>query len=139
MISVARVKFQALSKSENQRIITAPPKKVLVFLQCFSFVYRNIVMISAYIFLQILEHHAVWLENLLQFTNSFDAPIHLGVRVIHFCSWTDILNLRNPEAHTREKREASISFIDATAQDIFARKYFDCGILYRLLIEDNFY
>jgi hypothetical protein len=60
--------------SENRRLIGPPPKKISVFscVRC-----RSLVTAAASVSsLQLFEHHAVWLEDLLVLSISFDAPIH---------------------------------------------------------------
>lgn len=36
------------------------------------------------LFLQLFEHHAVWLEHLIESSNTLDARVHLTVRVMYF-------------------------------------------------------
>jgi hypothetical protein len=57
--------------------------------------------------LQLLEHHAVWLEDLFELSNNSEASIHRRVRVIYFYSSGNATNLHNRELRKREKRGMS--------------------------------
>jgi hypothetical protein len=40
---------------------------------------------SCLVLLQLLEHHAVWLEDLFELSNNYsDAAVHSRIRVVHF-------------------------------------------------------
>jgi len=45
--------------------------------------------------LQLLEHHAVWLKDLLKMSNNFDIPVHWRAWCILFFEWP--LKFANPQ------------------------------------------
>jgi hypothetical protein len=107
-------------KSENPQIIHRPPKNQYFFtFYCFSFLCRNIVMGAAsfyFLFFQILEHYAVWLEDLFGFSKQISCTyfytnlpetfrMFCEFQVLfYFYSWDDPANLRNRKVRTLEKR-----------------------------------
>jgi hypothetical protein len=84
------------------------PNYVLVFFDVFSFLCTNIVLwAAAFLVFQLLEHHAVSFEDMLQLSNNSDVPIRWSRGAMYFYSRGDPANLQNREAWTRRKWETS--------------------------------
>ena len=83
---------KTLSKNENTWITDRSSKK-----QCFSnfsgfFFAQTLWWGTTLLFLQLLEHHAVWLEHLFQSSNILYACVHLTARVMYFYSRGETAN-----------------------------------------------
>jgi hypothetical protein len=72
--------------ANNSRAL--PENNILVLFSVFLFSLQKYCKRVASPLL-LLEHHVVWLGNLFEIVNNFDAPIHCRVGVKYFCSWDD--------------------------------------------------
>jgi hypothetical protein len=73
-------------KVKIRGLLTCTPSlenQYLNILSVFIFSHK-IVMRATPFFLKFLEHHMVWLEDLIELSNCFYAPIHLRLRVTNF-------------------------------------------------------
>jgi len=91
------------AKSKNPRLIHCPhKKKILVFISVFLFFAHTLLWQAASTLqthcygklLQLLEHHAVWLKDLLEMSNNFDTPFHRRAWMMYFYSSSDPSNLQ---------------------------------------------
>jgi hypothetical protein len=60
------------------------------------------------ILIQPFEHHAIWLENILELSKNVDAPTDWREWAIWVYSGSNPENLRNHEVQTHEKRITSV-------------------------------
>jgi hypothetical protein len=73
--------YAHLGKEKIRQELTAttphPPKEMFNFFRVFYFVFAGTMEWELLPFsTKLLEHGAAWLEDLLQFSNNFDAPNH---------------------------------------------------------------
>ena len=90
---------------------TLPPKKTMFL---YSFLYRNTAIWggggTSFFSCQLLEAHAVCLEDPFEMSNNSDAPVHWTVRVTYFfCSWDYPVNLQSREVRNRKMLGMSVA------------------------------
>ena len=72
------------------------------------------------LFLQLLDHHAVWLEHLFQSSKTLDTRVHLTVRVMYFYSWGKTAKcggwLHYTPRYVTSERRNTVYIISTTSQ-----------------------
>jgi hypothetical protein len=102
------------AKSESSRIFdgSLPRKKhYFIILVFFFYLQKYCNGTCSFFSFHLLEHHAVWLELLLELSKYFDAHIRWRVRVMYFYYWVQPANLRNREVRTPVKRRITVRYL----------------------------
>jgi hypothetical protein len=105
-------------KRKTANNLPPPQSNILVFFIFFTETLWSELLRFSF---QPLKHHAIWIEDLFELSNNFDAPIHWRGWVMYFCSWCDSTDFRNPKVGARKKR--------ATCVFIFCLKYVNTKFL----------
>jgi hypothetical protein len=103
-----------IAKSESSRIFDRSlPRKKQCFpiLVCFFICKKHSNGACLFFSFHLREHHAVWLELLLELSKYFDAHIRWRVRVMYFYYWVQPANLRNREVRALVKRRITVRYL----------------------------
>jgi len=102
-------------KSANKFSPPPPLQKRFAILMFLFYLQKHRVGSCMLFPLHLVEHHAVWFEDLLELSNSFRAPIHLRVPVIYFYAMGDRSRkfAKPPSTNPHNARDECMDFLRA--------------------------